>query len=163
MPCLLDVGGGTVHLTTMQPTCACLFLSFVCVRSSKQSTLCVRKTISSHTKRRREWTVNIQTTQNGTEDLCCFFFFFLNYREKVLQADTDILPVSQYPPNSPLSWSVVQQKNGSIKSWSSPCQVTPRKWVLKLFLFSPLPPFGGVRWGAKRTWCLKWENESCGS
>lgn len=39
------------------------------------------------------------------------------------------------PPNSPLSWSVIQQKNGSIKSWSSPCQVTPRKWVLKLFFF----------------------------
>lgn len=45
------------------------------------------------------------------------------------------LPVSQYSPNSPLSWSVVQQKNGSIKCWSSPCQVTPRKWVLKLFFF----------------------------
>lgn len=44
------------------------------------------------------------------------FVFFFNYREKVLQADTDILPVSQYSPNSPLSWSVVQQKNGSIKS-----------------------------------------------
>lgn len=45
------------------------------------------------------------------------------------------LPVSQYTPNSRLSRSVVQQKNGSIKSWSSPCQVTPRKWVLKLFFF----------------------------
>lgn len=52
------------------------------------------------------------------------------------------LPVSQYAPNSPLSRSVVQQKNGSIKSWSSPCQVTPRKWVLKLFFF-----FFGRGWG----------------
>lgn len=44
-------------------------------------------------------------------------------------------PVSQYSPNTPLSRSVVQQKNGSIKSWSSQFQVTPRKWVLKTFFF----------------------------
>lgn len=52
------------------------------------------------------------------------------------------LPVSQYSPNSSLSCWVVQQKNGSIKSWSSPCQVTPRKWVLKLFL-------GGLGWDGR--------------
>lgn len=131
----------------MQPTCACLFLSFVCVRSSKQSTLCVRKTISSHTKRRREWTVNIQTTQNGTEDLC-FLFFFLKTIGKKFFRQTQIFCLSlNTPPNSPLSWSVVQQKNGSIKSWSSPCQVTPRKWVLKLFFFF----FPSFWWGEMRS------------
>lgn len=70
-----------------------------------------------------------------------FFFFFFVYGEKRELC----LPVSQYSPNSPLSWSVIQQKNGSIKSWSSSCQVTPRKWVLLLFsfLFSFFFP---VRW-----------------
>lgn len=45
------------------------------------------------------------------------------------------LLVSQNSPNSSLTQSVVQQKNGSIKSWSSSCQVTPRKWVLNFFFF----------------------------
>lgn len=131
--------------------CACLFLSFspFCVRSSKQTNLCVRKTVSSHTMRARERTLNAQTTQNGT----VIFFVYGEKREFCL-------PVSQYSPNSSLSCWVVQQKNGSIKSWSSPCQVTPRKWVLKLFFF-----FFWVGWdGRSQTgWCLKWENESCAS
>lgn len=50
-------------------------------------------------------------------------------------------------PLTPLSWSVIQQKNGSIKSWSSPCQVTPRKWVLKLFFFFFLGRDGGSQTG----------------
>lgn len=39
-----------------------LFLSFLCVRSSKQTNMCVRKTVSLHTIRRRERTLNAQTT-----------------------------------------------------------------------------------------------------
>lgn len=62
-------------------------------------------------------------------------FFFLWGKERVLSA------------NSPLSRSVVQQKNGSIKSWSSSCQVTPCKWVLKLFSFFFF--YRGVRWGSQ--------------
>lgn len=141
------------------PTHLCLslslFLSFLCVHSSKQTNLCVRKTVSLHTMRGRERTLNAQTTQNGTESDFCLWG----------KEGEFCLPVSQYSPNSPLSWSVIQQKNGSIKSWSSPCQVTPRKWVLKLF-FSPfLFFFFLVGWDeeARQAWCLKWENESCAS
>lgn len=61
-------------------------------------------------------------------------FYFLRGKER-----KTCLFFSWHSSNSPLSWSVIQQKNGSIKSWSSSCQVTPRKWVLKLFS----PFFGG--------------------
>lgn len=118
--------------------------------SSKQTNLCVRKTVSLHTIRRRERTLNAQTTQNGTESDFCLWGEKREF----------CLPVSQCSPNSPLSWSVIQQKNGSIKSWSSPCQVTPRKWVLKLFFWRG---WGVEMEEAKRAWCLKWENESCAS
>lgn len=117
--------------------CLSLFLSlsFLYVHSSKQTNLCVRKTVSSHTKRGRERTVNVQTTQTGTEGGFC------------LWGNESSVCLSLNTPLTPLSWSVVQQKNGSITSWSSPCQVTPRKWVLKLFFFSP--SFVGVRWGSQ--------------
>lgn len=115
------------------PTHLCLslslFLCFLCVHSSKQTNLCVRKTVSLHTIRGRKRALNARTTQNGRESDFC------PWGKRVLSAN------SQYSSNSPLSWSVIQQKNGSIKSWSSPCQVTPRKWVLKLFLF-----FFGLSW-----------------
>lgn len=55
-----------------------------------------------------------------------FYFLRRKYRKTCLF-------FSWHSSNSPLSWSVIQQKNGSIKSWSSSCQVTPHKWVLKLF------------------------------
>ena len=148
VPCLLDVER-TTQWTDIQPTC--LFLSFspFCVRSSKQTNLCVRKTESSHTRRGRERTLNAQATQKW-------------YRGWILSVGKRELcpPVSRYSANTPLPRSVAQQRNGSIKSWSSPFQVTPRKWVLKLFSFF-------FWWGeteeAKRAWCLKWENESCAS
>lgn len=115
--------GCSTHLSLLLSLCVC---------SSKQTYLCVRVTVSSHTHTHTHWerTVNAQTTQNGA----VFFLFFppLFFSEWKREKDASVL---WYSPDSPLSWSVIQQKNGSIKSWSSSCQVTPRKWVLKLFFF----------------------------
>lgn len=73
------------------PTHLCLslslFLSFLCVRSSKQTNLCVRKTVSLQTMRGRERTLNAQTTQNGTESDFCLWG-----KERVLSARLSVLP-----------------------------------------------------------------------
>lgn len=55
--------------------------------SSKQTNLCVRKTVSLHTMRGRERTLNAQTTQNGTESDFC-----LGGKERVLSACLSVLP-----------------------------------------------------------------------
>lgn len=102
------------------------------------------KNILSHTLRGRERTLNAQTTQTKKREL-----WSKGNRERSLYLSLSTPP--SLPPS--LSWSVVQQKNGSIKSWSSSHQVTPRKWVL----------FCGVNGESNQLLVLKGENESCAS
>lgn len=104
----------------IQPTC---FVSFSLSLFLTDRPVCQENSVLTHNERQR------------TNAKCS------NYAKPVTRSDFcprkggwwESMVSLGTPLNSPLSWSVIQQKNGSIKSWSSPCQVTPRKWVLKLF------------------------------
>lgn len=87
VPCLLDVVT-TTKSTDIQPTVLVSFSPFSVFAVLNRPTCVSGKTLSSHTMRTRERTLNAQTTQNGT----VIFFVFGERREFCL-------PVSPYSPN----------------------------------------------------------------
>lgn len=86
--CLLDeqqhIGQTSNPLVSFSP-----FSPFLCVRSSKQTNLCVRKTLSLHTMRGRE--LNVQTTQKKAVQRVIIVY---GESERVVSARLSVLPLT---------------------------------------------------------------------